>query len=102
MQSLPESVRPVGFENSSVFFVTGSNNSSENREFKFVVSVLVASGSSYFLFFVQNCSSDNGNSVGRCSVVACEFSVKLTYSAIQTHISVFFIHVMVSCSGFVA
>jgi len=97
IQSLTESVRSVSLEHCSVSFVTGSSNSSENRKLDIVLPVLVASGPSDLFLFVKNGSSDDGNCVGRGSMISSHFRVELTDGTIEGDISIFFIHVMISC-----
>ena len=61
--SLTECVRSGSSEYSSVFPLTGPNNSTENWELNLRITILNASWSSDLILLVQNSSSDDRNSV---------------------------------------
>jgi hypothetical protein len=72
--------------------------SSQNGKPDLVVSVLDGLGSSDLVLFVEDGSSDDGNGVGRRTMVSSHFCVELTDGAVQGDISVLLVHVMVSGS----
>ena len=96
-----ESIWSVGFENGSVSSLTGSVGSSKDWEFKSIFSEQVRSWSSDFILWVQDDSSNDGNSVWWGSVVTSHFLMQLTDGSVQSSVSVLFIHVMNSGSGLI-
>ena len=100
--SLAEGIWSVSFENISVSFLTCTDNSSENWKFDFIISVEAGSGSSDLALLVEDCSSDDGDCVRWGSVVTGHLCVELTDCTVQRHISVLFIHIVVSGSWFIS
>jgi hypothetical protein len=81
--------------------VAGSGGSSENWEPDLAVSELDASGSPDLFLFIENCGSDDRNSVGGGTMVTGHFGVQLTDGSIEGDVSVLLVHVVVACSGLV-
>jgi len=70
---LSEGVGSIGLEHTSVPLMTGTGSSSQYGELNVVVSELNASWSSDFLFFVEHSCSDDGNGIGRSTMITSHF-----------------------------
>ena len=97
-QSLSEGVGSVGFEDGVIAFVAGPGSGSENGKLDVLSSELEGLWSSDFLSLIEDSSSDDGDCVGRCSVVTGHFSVQLTDCSVEGDVSVLLVHVVVSSS----
>ena len=81
--------------------MTGAVDSPEDGKLELAVSELDASGSPDLCLFIEDSGSDDGNGVGRGTVVSGHFGVELADCTVQGHISVFLVHVVVSSSGLI-
>lgn len=63
---------------------------------------MVRSGSSNLIFLSEDGGFDDGDGIGRGSVVTSHLSMELTNSSIKRNISELFVHVVVSSSGLIS
>ena len=100
-RSLMVGVGTVGFEDGSVSPVAGTVGSPEKRKSDLRVTELIGTGSSDLILGVQDGSLDDGDGVGRGSVVTGKFSVELADGTVEGDISVLLVHVVVASSRLV-
>ena len=93
---MTECVRSCGSEDVSVSSLTGTVGSPEDGKLELAVSELDAPWSSDFVLLVEDGSSDDGDGIGRGTMISSHFSMELTDCTIQGNISVFLVHVVVS------
>ena len=95
------SVGSVGLEDGTISPVAGSAGVPEDGELDAAVSELVGSGPSDFVFGLDDGGLDDGDGVGRGSVITGHFSVELADGTVEGDVSELLVHVVVSSSGLI-
>lgn len=101
-RSLPESSGFGGFENSSVSFVAGSGDGSEDGELDLAVPEEVGFGSSDIVLLAEHCGSDDGNGVPGGPVITGHIHVELADGSVEGDVSVLLVHVVNTSSGLIS
>lgn len=83
-----------GLENRSESPMAGSGGCPQNRELDVVVSEEHTLGSSDGILLIDHNSPDDGDGVGRGSVITAHFHIQLADGSIQGDISELFVHIV--------
>ena len=98
---MTEGVGSVGLEDGTISLVAGSADVSEDGELDVAGPELEGPGPSDFVLGLDDGGLDDGDGVGRGSVITGHLSVELTDGTVEGDVSELLVHVVVSSSGLI-